>query len=141
MFKFFVATFVIFSVFIYSSAMPQKAAGKASAGATAVAVSSGSSNLDASATIITNNFTDDGAGNFAYNYETSNQIKADAKGSPKEIPDADGKPQQGEVQQGSFSFVAPDGQTYSVQWIADEKGFQPQGAHLPTTPPTPAASA
>ena len=42
----------------------------------------------------------------------------------------------GSVSKGSYSFPA-DGTYFSVQWSADENGFQAQGDHLPTPPPTP----
>lgn len=41
--------------------------------------------------------------------------------------------------QGAYSYKGDDGQTYTVQYIADEHGFRAQGAHLPTPPPIPEA--
>lgn len=38
---------------------------------------------------------------------------------------------------GSFSYTSPDGQQIQIQYSADERGFVPQGDHLPTSPPIP----
>ncbi|XP_021940868.1 cuticle protein CP14.6-like [Zootermopsis nevadensis] len=67
-----------------------------------------------------------GDGSYSYNFETGDGTKAEQSGQLKNFgPDDDG-----EVVTGSFSYVAPDGVTYSVTYTADENGFQPQGAHL-----------
>merc|ERR1712183_510531 len=32
---------------------------------------------------------------------------------------------------GSYSWTAPNGETFTVEFVADENGFRPVGAHLP----------
>ncbi|KAF4520081.1 hypothetical protein B566_EDAN014186 [Ephemera danica] len=75
-------------------------------------------------------------GSYKFGYETANGISADEAGYVK---NAGQEGQEAQVAEGSFSFTADDGQVYTVKYIADENGFQPQGDHLPTPPPVPAA--
>ncbi|XP_034250035.1 larval cuticle protein 65Ag1-like [Thrips palmi] len=74
-------------------------------------------------------------GGFVYEYETAHGIKAEARGVPSEA----GPEGPAVAMQGSYSFVGDDGQTYAVTYVADQNGYQPQGAHLPTPPPIPEA--
>nr|CAH7713313.1 unnamed protein product [Callosobruchus chinensis] len=74
-----------------------------------------------------------GDGSYSYAYETGNGIQAQEQGRAGPGPDG------GELAQGSFSYTAPDGQRISLTYTADENGFRPQGAHLPTPPPIPEA--
>lgn len=41
----------------------------------------------------------------------------------------------GESVKGGFSYKDDEGNTYSVQYTADENGYRPVGAHIPTIPP------
>jgi len=59
-------------------------------------------------------------------FEIGDGTKAEQSGQLKNL----GPNDDGESVTGSFSYVAPDGVTYSVTYIADENGFQPQGSHL-----------
>ena len=67
-------------------------------------------------------------------YETENGIVVSESGVQKQIgAKAD---EAGTVSQGSYSFPE-DGRRYTVNWVADENGFQAKGDHLPTPPPLP----
>lgn len=68
-------------------------------------------------------------GSYSYAYETENQIFAEEQGFQK-----DGGIQ---VAQGQYQYTSPEGQVVRLVYMADENGFQPQGAHLPTPPPIP----
>ena len=68
-------------------------------------------------------------------YETANGIAAQEQGGLKQ----QGSAEPSIAAQGSFSYTSPEGQPISVSYVADENGFQPQGAHLPTPPPIPPA--
>lgn len=86
----------------------------------------GGSSADANAQILKLN-SEVTAEGFSYDFETSNGIRADAQGVAT----------NGVQSQGSFAYKGDDGQDYSITYTADENGFVPQGAHLPTPPPIP----
>ncbi|KAH8314868.1 hypothetical protein KR074_006325 [Drosophila pseudoananassae] len=67
---------------------------------------------------------------FKYDWETSDGSSAQAAGQLNNI----GSENEAFSVQGSYRFVGDDGVTYEVTYIADENGFQPQGAHLPVAP-------
>ncbi|KAF7268618.1 hypothetical protein GWI33_018268 [Rhynchophorus ferrugineus] len=79
-------------------------------------------------------------GSFSSAFETGNGIRAQASGVLKNAGVKDAE--VSEIQ-GSFSYTAEDGTPIQITYVANEAGFQPQGAHLPVapvdtnTPPTP----
>uniref|UniRef100_A0A182X787 Uncharacterized protein n=1 Tax=Anopheles quadriannulatus TaxID=34691 RepID=A0A182X787_ANOQN len=95
---------------------------------------------DAQAQIVSQTSDVQPDGSFNYAFESANGIKVEDQGSIKSIkvPKLDETGRQiGEedvqvsVQTGSFQYTAPDGQVYTLRYIADENGFQPQADHLP----------
>lgn len=68
-------------------------------------------------------------------FETENRIIQSEEGKLKNA----GSEHEALEVHGSYSYIAPNGQTITVQYIADENGFQAAGDHLPTSPPIPEA--
>lgn len=67
---------------------------------------------------------------FKLRYETSDGTSAQESGQLKNA----GTDNEIMAVRGEFKFIGLDGVTYTVTYIADENGFQPQGAHLPQAP-------
>lgn len=99
-----------------------------------------SPNVNSLSKIFVNNF-------YICRFEAGNGIKNQGSGFPKTILaptfNADGTPtgqteqQEIIVQTGSYSYTSPDGQIITLNYIADENGFQPVGDHLPLPPAIP----
>lgn len=67
--------------------------------------------------------------NFAFSYsaETSNGIAFSEEGGLKNV----GTDNEVLEVRGQYSYVGDDGKTYTIIYIANEGGYQPQGAHIP----------
>ncbi|CAD7076733.1 unnamed protein product [Hermetia illucens] len=74
-------------------------------------------------------------GSYKWSYETGNGIAAEEQGYLKNP----GTDTEAQVAQGQYSYTAPDGQLIRLTYLSDENGFQPQGDHIPTSPPIPPA--
>merc|ERR1712026_399045 len=57
---------------------------------------------------------------FRYSFETENDISQSAEGTMRNVDGTDVV-----VMSGSYSYVGVDGQTWTVDWYADETGFHP----------------
>ncbi|XP_063619800.1 flexible cuticle protein 12-like [Cydia splendana] len=82
---------------------------------------------DAGAQILRSDLDNIGIDGYQYVYETSNGIKQEEQGKLANV----GTENEAIQVRGQFSYVGADGVTYTVTYVADENGFQPQGAHIP----------
>merc|ERR1711962_316111 len=71
-------------------------------------------------------FQPSGNGAFRYAFDTENDITASAEGSVKTVDDTEVV-----VMKGEYSYVGSDGNTWKVEWFADETGFHPTAPFLP----------
>lgn len=62
-----------------------------------------------------------------FSYETSNGIS----GQESAVLQNAGSENEALAVRGSYSYTGADGQQYTVNYVADDNGFQPEGAHLP----------
>ncbi|VEN58412.1 unnamed protein product, partial [Callosobruchus maculatus] len=77
--------------------------------------------------ILRYDFDNNGFGGFSYTVDTSDGFHEFAEGELKN-PGTDNEAQ---VIQGRYSYVGDDGQTYEVEYRADENGFMAAGDHIP----------
>merc|ERR1712071_629054 len=74
-------------------------------------------------------------GSYSFAFESEDGVKVEESGSQKQIGET--PKESGTVSKGSYSFSDADGVVLTVNWVADENGFQATGDHLPTPPPMP----
>ncbi|XP_062553473.1 flexible cuticle protein 12-like [Armigeres subalbatus] len=68
-----------------------------------------------------------GIDGYRFEFETSDGTARQEQAELKNV----GTDQEAIVVRGSYSYVGPDGTQYVINYVADENGFQPEGAHIP----------
>ena len=61
-----------------------------------------------------------------YSYSTDDGVNREESGSTFQSAEGD----INEIR-GSYSWTSPEGETFTLSYVANEHGFQPQGAHVP----------
>ncbi|CAG9135492.1 unnamed protein product [Plutella xylostella] len=79
------------------------------------------------ATILRQNLDNIGVDGYNYAVETSDGKRQEEQGQLVNP----GTENEALVVRGSYSYTGPDGVVYTVTYVADQNGFQPQGAHIP----------
>ncbi|KAH1024122.1 flexible cuticle protein 12 [Dendroctonus ponderosae] len=87
-------------------------------------------NPDAEAVVLRQENDNIGVEGFNWAYETSNGISHQEEGR---LINA-GSENEAIAVRGQFQYTGADGVVYTVRYVADENGFQPEGAHLPVAP-------
>lgn len=67
-----------------------------------------------------------GVDGYKFNFETSDGMSRHEEGELKNV----GTEQEALVVRGSFTWKDAEGHEYTINFVADENGYQPEGAHL-----------
>merc|ERR1711973_46833 len=73
----------------------------------------------------------DDSGAYSFDFETGNGIVRSESGDQLNVE------QQPIGMQGSYSYPLPDGQTFTLKFVANDQGFQPESPFLPVSPAFP----
>ncbi|XP_017786798.1 PREDICTED: flexible cuticle protein 12-like [Nicrophorus vespilloides] len=82
---------------------------------------------DKDAQIVKSELENIGVDGYNWLYETSNGISANEQGQLNNA----GSENEAISVRGTYSYTGADGVKYTVNYVADENGFQPEGAHIP----------
>ncbi|CAL4092429.1 unnamed protein product, partial [Meganyctiphanes norvegica] len=74
----------------------------------------------------------DAGGAYSFDVETANGISHSESGNSAQTAEG-----VGSAVTGQYSFTLPDGQVFTLQYVADQNGFQPQSPFLPVAPINP----
>ncbi|XP_034106737.1 larval cuticle protein 2-like [Drosophila albomicans] len=70
----------------------------------------------------------------------SDDVRADGFSTVLETSNHISESRNGDVHgniHGDYGWISPEGEHIQLTYVADENGYQPSGAHLPTPPPIP----
>ncbi|XP_068630806.1 larval cuticle protein 1-like [Battus philenor] len=81
--------------------------------------------------IIRSDYSQQPDGGYVFSYETENGISRNENGELKEALDEENKPHVVVIVRGSYSYTDKDGKVETINYIADENGFHPEGDSIP----------
>ncbi|CAK1580055.1 unnamed protein product [Parnassius mnemosyne] len=90
-------------------------------------------NDESQAPILKSDYEINPEGSFQYAYETGNGISAQAQGTVLN-PNTDAASLE---IQGAARYTSPEGEPVELTYVANEKGYQPSGSHIPQPQPIP----
>ncbi|XP_037803468.1 endocuticle structural glycoprotein SgAbd-8-like [Penaeus monodon] len=77
--------------------------------------------------ILKDDRTQDAYGGYSFDFESGNGI----------VRQESGKESDGQAKEGGWRYESPEGAPVEISFVADQGGYQPQGAVIPVPPPLP----